>query len=73
MCGAGRGENGVVGQDAGVAAARRVVPLGRAAELGMVERFLAPGAAGAGRVLVVCGDPGIGKSTVWEAGAGLAR
>jgi len=39
----------------------------------MVERFLAPGAAGAGRVLVVCGDPGIGKSTVWEAGAGLAR
>ena len=32
-----------------------------------------PGVAGAGRVLVVCGKPGIGKSTVWEAGAGLAR
>ena len=24
-------------------------------------------------MLVVCGEPGIGKSTVWEAGAGLAR
>jgi hypothetical protein len=24
-------------------------------------------------VLVVCGEPGIGKSTVWEAGVGLAR
>jgi DNA-binding CsgD family transcriptional regulator len=44
---------------------------GRAAELGAVERFLAAG--GAGRVLVVCGEPGIGKSTVWQAGAGLAR
>src|SRR6516225_6267184 len=73
-CGAGRwDENGVVGQDAGVAAAPRVVPLGRAAELGAVERFLAPGLAGAGRALVVCGEPGIGKSTVWEAGADLAR
>jgi DNA-binding CsgD family transcriptional regulator len=47
------------------------VPLGRAAELGAVERFLAP--ARAGRVLVVCGEPGIGKSTVWEAGVGVAR
>jgi len=37
----------------------------------VVERFLAPGPAG--RALVVCGEPGIGKSTVWEAGAGLAR
>ena len=44
---------------------------GRAAELGVVGRFLAPGAAW--RVLVVCGEPGIGKSTVWEAGVGLAR
>src|SRR5215467_12493553 len=25
------------------------------------------------RALVVCGEPGIGKSTVWEAGVGLAR
>jgi DNA-binding NarL/FixJ family response regulator len=47
--------------------------VGRAAELGVVERFLAPGAAGAGRVLVVCGEPGIGKSTVWEAGVDRAR
>jgi AAA ATPase domain len=36
-----------------------------------VEGFLAPGLAG--RVLVVCGEPGIGKSTVWEAAAGLAQ
>jgi len=50
------------------------VPLaGRAAELGVVEESLAPGAVGAGRVLVVWGEPGIGKSTVWEAGVGLAR
>ena len=49
----------------------RPVLAGRAAELGVVEGFLAPGRAG--RVLVVCGEPGIGKSTVWEAGVGLAR
>jgi hypothetical protein len=55
----------------GAGAAHRLVLAGRAAELGVVERFLAPGAAG--RVLVVCGEPGIGKSTVWEAGVGLAR
>ena len=36
-----------------------------------MEGFLAP--TSAGRVLVVCGESGIGKSTVWEAGAGLAR
>ena len=34
-------------------------------------RFLAPDLAG--RVLVVCGEPGIGKSTLWQAGVGLAR
>src|SRR5215469_2065360 len=44
---------------------------GREAVLGEVERFLAP--AVSGRVLVVCGEPGIGKSTVWEAAVGLAR
>ena len=44
---------------------------GRGAELGKVEGFLGPGPAG--RALVVCGEPGIGKSTLWEAGAGLAR
>ena len=58
-------------QGAGTGPAYRVVLLGRAAELGAVGRFLVPGAAG--RVLVVCGEPGIGKSTVWEAGVGLAR
>src|SRR6516225_4621956 len=44
---------------------------GRAAELAAVGRFLAPGPAG--RVLVVCGEPGIGKTVVWEAGVALAR
>jgi hypothetical protein len=60
-----------VGQGAGTGPAHQVVSLGRAAELGAVGRFLAPGAAG--RVLVVCGEPGIGKSTVWEAGVDRAR
>jgi DNA-binding CsgD family transcriptional regulator len=62
-----------VRQDAGTGAPQSPVPVGRAAELATVERFLAPGTAGAGRVLVVCGEPGIGKSTVWQAGVGLAR
>src|SRR6516165_3348239 len=62
---------GPVGQGVGAGAAGRPVLAGRAAELGAVEGFLAPGRAG--RVLVVCGEPGIGKSTVWEAGVGLAR
>jgi len=60
-----------VGQGAVTGAADRPVLAGRVAELGAVEQFLATGAAG--RMLVVCGDPGIGKSTVWEAGVGLAR
>jgi AAA ATPase-like protein len=45
--------------------------VGRGAELGEVERFLTPGLAG--RVLVLWGEPGIGKSTVWQAGVELAR
>jgi DNA-binding CsgD family transcriptional regulator len=45
--------------------------LGRSAELGVVAGFLA--SAPAGRALVLCGEPGIGKSTVWQAGVGLAR
>jgi len=47
--------------------------VGRAAELGEVAGFLGSGPALAGRVLVACGEPGIGKSTVWEAGTDLAR
>jgi DNA-binding CsgD family transcriptional regulator len=46
-------------------------PLGRAAELGVVEGFLAP--APVGRTLVLCGELGMGKSTVWQAGVDLAR
>jgi DNA-binding CsgD family transcriptional regulator len=60
-----------VGQGAGPGPAGRPVLIGRAAELGEVERFLAPTLTK--RALVLCGEPGIGKSTVWEAGAGLAR
>jgi AAA ATPase-like protein len=48
-----------------------LAPVGRAAELDEVEGFLAP--APRGRVLVVCGEPGIGKTVVWEAGVALAR
>jgi len=36
-----------------------------------VGRFLAP--ALTKRALVVCGEPGIGKSTVWDAAVGMAR
>jgi DNA-binding NarL/FixJ family response regulator len=60
-----------VDQHAGTGPAGRPVLVGRGAELGQVEGFLGPGPAG--RALVVCGEPGIGKSTLWEAGAGLAR
>jgi DNA-binding CsgD family transcriptional regulator len=45
--------------------------MGRAPELGEVEGFLAT--APAGRALVVCGEPGIGKSAVWAAAVDLAR
>jgi hypothetical protein len=60
-----------VGQGGGAGAAGQRAPVGRAAELGVVERFLAPDRAG--RVLVVCGEPGIGKSHLWEAGVDQAR
>jgi len=49
----------------------QLVPVGRAPELGEVERFLAP--TPPGRALVLVGEPGIGKSTVWEAAVELAR
>jgi AAA ATPase domain len=66
-----RDENGAVDQHAGTGPAGRPVLVGRGAELGLVEGFLGP--VPAGRGLVVCGEPGIGKSTLWEAGASLAR
>jgi DNA-binding NarL/FixJ family response regulator len=55
----------------GVGAGQRLALVGRSSELGEVERFLAPGSAP--RALVLRGEPGIGKSTVWEAGVELAR
>jgi DNA-binding CsgD family transcriptional regulator len=67
----GRGENLAVAKRTGAGPAHSLVPLGRTSELGGVERFLA--ADRAARALVLCGEPGIGKSTVWEAGVELAR
>ena len=65
-----RDENVAV-DHAGVGPTRRLTLVGRTSELGEVERFLAPGSAA--RALVLCGEPGIGKTTVWEAGVELAR
>jgi DNA-binding CsgD family transcriptional regulator len=45
--------------------------VGREAELAVLQEFL--GLDGGGRALVVTGDAGIGKTTMWEAGLGLAR
>ena len=67
----GGDENVAVEQQGGTGPAHALLPLGRTSELGEVERFLAPGSAA--RALVLCGEPGIGKSTVWEAGVALAR
>jgi DNA-binding CsgD family transcriptional regulator len=47
------------------------VPAGRGSELAEVERFLV--ASERGGALVLCGEPGIGKSTLWEAGVEVAR
>jgi hypothetical protein len=64
-------ENLAVVERLGVGPAHPVVPMGRTSEFGEVERFLSSGLAG--RVLVVCGEAGIGKTVVWEAGVELAR
>jgi DNA-binding NarL/FixJ family response regulator len=66
-----KGENVAVEPHAGVGPKQRLALVGRASELGEVERFLASGPAA--RALVLCGEPGIGKTTVWEAGVELAR
>src|SRR5262249_42604652 len=46
------------------------VAIGRASELREIERFLASARV---RALVLSGEPGIGKSTLWEEGVDLAR
>lgn len=46
--------------------------IARARELGAIERFVAAGADRAA-VLVLEGEPGIGKTTLWEAGIDAAR
>jgi len=45
--------------------------VGRESELAALREFLAP--AGTRRALVLTGGPGIGKTTLWEAGIGAAR
>ena len=45
---------------------------GRDPELASVREFL-DGVRGAARAMVIAGDPGIGKTTVWLAGVELAR
>jgi DNA-binding CsgD family transcriptional regulator len=47
--------------------------LGRDAELGQIGAWLAPGPAVAPPVLVIEGEPGIGKTTLWAEAAGRAR
>ena len=46
--------------------------IARASEVGAIERFAATAAERAA-VLVLEGEPGIGKTTLWEAGIELAR
>lgn len=53
------------------AAQTREDVVGREAELGALERFIAPGQPS--RTLVLSGGPGIGKTTLWEAGIRIAR
>jgi len=45
--------------------------VGRESELAVLEEFL--GGAAFLRALVITGEPGIGKSTLWEAGIVAAR
>lgn len=47
------------------------VVVGREAEIAALERFLGPESSA--RALSLCGDAGIGKTTLWEAGVDLAR
>ncbi len=49
--------------------------LGRDAELGRIEAWLAAGSGPAGPqlVLVIEGEPGIGKTTLWIEATGRAR
>jgi len=45
--------------------------VGRDAELTVLDEFL--GSGGSPRAFVLTGGPGIGKTTLWEAGVDLAR
>jgi AAA ATPase domain len=54
---------------AGVAGGSRIV--GREPEYAMLREFLGPGLAAGAFALI--GGPGIGKTTLWEAGIGIAR
>jgi len=50
-----------------------VEPVGRDAELAQIDAFLTRGSAGRGGALVLEGDAGIGKSTLWLAGVERAQ
>src|SRR5262249_51574176 len=63
-------DNVAVEQRPGVGPAHPPVLIGRSSELGEVERYLQ--APPSGRMLVLSGDPGIGKTALWEAGVELA-
>jgi len=56
-----------------MAAARGVTggPVGRAPELAALDEFLGGGTGL--RALVLTGEPGIGKTTLWEAAIDAAR
>src|SRR5215831_11599339 len=58
-------------QRPGLGPAQPPALIARTSELGEVERFL--GSESTGRVLVLSGEPGIGKSTLWEAAVELGR
>src|SRR5262249_8604134 len=65
------GSDNVTVQRFGSGQEQALVPVGRRSELSEIERFLV--APEPGGLLVLCGEPGIGKSTLWEAGVDVAR
>ena len=56
------------------AGSRGAVPgfVGRSAECRLIERLLSDARSGQSRVLVVCGEPGIGKSALLDYAATVA-
>ncbi len=61
------------GTDAGPAGIAHSTFIGRAAEIDLLEQWLIEAEAGRGRVAMVAGEPGIGKTRLMEELAGRAR